>query len=143
MTRQLKRDLILNILFFIALLIIALFAIKLDTETCGREMLIWLILYTVFYFLKVIHYVYSLFSVIKNHHKPALILAYTRFFILNPFNIAWIIYGNVGFYKMSIDTDCSEENIDYTRLSTFTLIILIIGYIQMLYFLCSFCFFMA
>ncbi len=127
--RQVKRDIILNILFFIILLIISLFSVKLDTEHCGREMLVWVLTYTTFYFCRVVHQVYFLFAIMRNYFVQSVFLAYARFFILNPFNVAWIIYGNVSFYYMSLDKDCEEEKSDYTQMSTFSLIILIIGYI--------------
>eukprot|EP00347_Sterkiella_histriomuscorum_P014592 403360296 len=72
---------------------------------------------------------------VHKNNQFALMLNLFKLVVLNPFQVAWISYGNFVFFSFHVQTQCGERDLsDYNRLNTFVLIVLIIGYIQLLYF---------
>ncbi|CDW76963.1 zinc finger protein [Stylonychia lemnae] len=138
--RQIKRDLVINIVLFFAFLIILLFSIKLDTQLCGKQHQIWIGLYTLFYFTKVVITTYQMFLAHRNKQKLIRQTSIIKSLVFNPIQIAWLVYGNILFYTYNIEKECGPNQSDMTRLSTFLLIIMIVGYIQLVYFLLTFLF---
>ena len=132
--RQMKQELVLNIIIFLILLVIVLFSVRINTQSCGESLLIWLIVYIVFFLFKVLHSLANLCSVYKNSEKVHT-LAAIKFLLINPFQIAWLIYGNVLYFGFNSGLSCPSSQLDdINRLSTFVLITLILGYIQLIYF---------
>eukprot|EP00347_Sterkiella_histriomuscorum_P004125 403361658 len=143
MQRQVKRDLVVNIVLFFAILIITLFSVKLDTKTCGYQHQLFLSIYTFFYLAKVGISVYLMFLSYRRLDVKARKVAMIKIIGFNSIQVILLLYGNVLFYMFDIEKECGKDQSDIQRLSTFVLIILIVGYIQLTYLLFAFIFLIA
>lgn len=76
----------------------------------------------------------------RNNEKRALKIAIIKMLALNPIQICWLVYGNILYYSFNVENECGSKQSDISRLATFVLIVLIVGYIQLIYFVCSFVF---
>ena len=98
--RQMKQELVLNIIIFLILLVIVLFSVRINTQNCGEPLLIWLIVYIVFFLFKLTHSLANLCSIYKNSEKVHT-LAAIKILLINPFQIGWLVYGNVLYFNFN------------------------------------------
>ena len=129
MVKTIRSDIVFYLIVFIILFVVLMLSIRISTTICGKDLRIWLGIYVGLYFIKILHTLVSFILIHKNNPK---IKSFNliKFILVNPLQLGWLTYGNIIFYQFIPEENCKTANIsDINRLTTFILIVLILGYI--------------
>lgn len=97
---------------------------------CGIPIFQWNLVYFIILAARSLSHLFKIFLI---RHRPQILGKYSliTFLIIDGTFLAWLIYGNVIFY--SHDNNCDKHDSSHS-LWTIMLVLIIIGYLQMLYY---------